>query len=200
MIQGNFLISVQSYLNLIKSCLINILKTVYRNLASHSWLLSFWVRGMKIKPQWNLWEMKKKQWTLTLTWNRAVVMGTCPVFSQKMLRNCWNTYIYTSTEPWRKGLLNIYLRLYAYQLTRMILTIVIVFETRNEWSVSFLNARTASKFFDANKICEASARVIFISQSEPRYSLTKVCVLTLRVFGSFTKVVEQKASIFLLYC
>ena len=43
-----------------------------------------------------------------------------------------------------------------YQLPRMILTTVIGFETRNERLLSSFDARTASKFFDAKKICEAS--------------------------------------------
>ena len=38
-IQGNFIISVQRHLNLIKCWLMNTLKNVYRNSASHSWLL-----------------------------------------------------------------------------------------------------------------------------------------------------------------
>ena len=67
-----------------------------------------------------------------------------------------------------------------YQLTRVILTTVIGFETRNERLLSFLDARTASKFFDAKKVSEASTWVILIYQREPNCSLMKVYVLTMK--------------------
>ena len=41
-------------------------------------------------------------------WYRVTVLGKCPLISEKMLRNCWNTYIYISIKTWRKSLPNIW--------------------------------------------------------------------------------------------
>ena len=88
-----------------------------------------------------------------------------------------------------------------YQLTRVILTTVIGFETRNERLLSFLDARTASKFFDAKKISEASTwsnldlpegTKLFINESlRPYYEGS---------LGHLQKNVEQEANTFLFYC
>ena len=51
------------------------------------------------------------------------------------------------------------------------LTISLGFETVNERSLSFFDARIASKFYDAKKICEASTRITLICQREPGESL-----------------------------
>ena len=51
------------------------------------------------------------------------------------------------------------------------LTISLGFEIVNERSLSFFDARIASKFYDAKKICEASTRITLICQREPGESL-----------------------------
>ena len=71
---------------------------------------------------------------------------------------------------------------------KMISTIAIGFETLNErWSLSSFDGRTASKFFDAKKICKATTWIILICQREQNYWFVKVYVLIVRVYGSFAK-------------